>query len=340
MGVIHESLKAKTLEVIAPCMPDDMNDVCIVDPPDHSNVGDSAIFSGETDFLRRNYRSASLWFFDKKNYTNAHYKFIENSTLLAFHGGGNFGDIWPGPHKLRLQILEQFPEIPKIQFPQSISFAKDGLLERTQRAIEKQKNYTLFVRDTLSLSFAQKHFECNTYLCPDMAFSLRPIKRLPSEFDYFCLLRTDREKKLEKSDLIKDVMNQHALSYRINDWTDWQKTYWPSMEGAIRRLNGYYPDTTGLTRPISFSFREKFAWSRIHYGIKLLSSGKRVVTDRLHGHIISTLLEIEHFAFDSLDGKVSAFHKTWLGDDQNVKFLSSMEQLSDQLESWRDSATR
>jgi pyruvyl transferase EpsO len=48
-----------------------------------------------------------------------------------------------------------------------------------------------------------------------------------------------------------------------------------------------------------------------------------VVTDRLHAHILCCLLDIPHFVFDSLGGKVSAFHATWTQDNTNTQLITS-----------------
>ena len=36
-----------------------------------------------------------------------------------------------------------------------------------------------------------------------------------------------------------------------------------------------------------------------------------VVTDRLHGHVLCTLLDIPHVLLDNADHKLSAYHNTW-----------------------------
>lgn len=326
MNDTHSLLKNKTRAVIAPCLPETMDNICIVDPPSHTNVGDSAIFAGELDFLRQNYPSARLWFFDLNNYSHHYDKHIKGTCLLAFHGGGNFGDLWPAHHQFRLSILESFPEIPKIQFPQSICFENNELLQRTQKAIAKQKNYRLFVRDNSSFEFAKEHFDCETYLCPDMAFSLRPLQRPEAELDYFCLLRTDKERLVDKSSLIANTLASHSSSYKIDDWIEPDQSIWTSFDKSLTRLGRRYPQMIRFTQKPSLYIRENFAWMRLHRGINMLGSGQQVITDRLHGHILATLLGIPHFIFDSFDGKISAFHKTWLSDNTNVKFMNSFEE--------------
>ena len=50
---------------------------------------------------------------------------------------------------------------------------------------------------------------------------------------------------------------------------------------------------------------------RIRRAVQLLSSGRRVVTDRLHGHILTTVVGIPHDVLDKSYGKLGGFASTW-----------------------------
>ena len=49
----------------------------------------------------------------------------------------------------------------------------------------------------------------------------------------------------------------------------------------------------------------------LHHGLSILQRGQVLVTDRLHGHILATLLGVPHVLLDNADQKLSAFHNTW-----------------------------
>ena len=85
--------------------------------------------------------------------------------------------------------------------------------------------------------------------------------------------------------------------------------------GRIGSLPGY--------SDLAFAVRLKYARSRLNYGIALLSSGRRVITDRLHGMILATLIGRDVIAFDSLDSKVRSFHETWLRGSPSTRFAQS-----------------
>lgn len=53
------------------------------------------------------------------------------------------------------------------------------------------------------------------------------------------------------------------------------------------------------------------AWAKAIEGFRLLGSARLVITDRLHGHIMSTLIGTPHVLMDSKLGKNIDFHDTW-----------------------------
>jgi exopolysaccharide biosynthesis predicted pyruvyltransferase EpsI len=44
---------------------------------------------------------------------------------------------------------------------------------------------------------------------------------------------------------------------------------------------------------------------------RFLSQGRAVVTDRLHGHILSLLLDLPHVVLDNRIGKLRSYYETW-----------------------------
>ena len=59
------------------------------------------------------------------------------------------------------------------------------------------------------------------------------------------------------------------------------------------------------------NYFELLAMNRLRRGIDLLSSGNFIITDRLHVHILSILLGINHVVLDNSYGKVSRFINLW-----------------------------
>jgi exopolysaccharide biosynthesis predicted pyruvyltransferase EpsI len=102
--ILRNGLNGKIKELLVPLIVNKSEHICIIDPPGHPNVGDSSILLGELSFLKRKFPSAKLSFYDVQSYSASADVFIEEATILLIHGGGNFGDIWPHHHALRMRI--------------------------------------------------------------------------------------------------------------------------------------------------------------------------------------------------------------------------------------------
>lgn len=71
------------------------------------------------------------------------------------------------------------------------------------------------------------------------------------------------------------------------------------------------------------------AWAKAIAGFELLGSARFVITDRLHGHILSTLIGVPHVLMDSKLGKNLNFHNTWTRDCECTRIAFSIEQALD-----------
>jgi exopolysaccharide biosynthesis predicted pyruvyltransferase EpsI len=299
--------------------------IVLLDAPDHPNVGDQAILLGELAFLRRHFPQSKLHVASYTTYHAGLDELIRDADLTFLHGGGNFGDIWPQHHEFRLYVLETFRDRRLIQFPQSIFFSDTAALERTQRAIAACADFHLLARDERAFNFAREKLACPTTMCPDMAFSLGPLTPARPAMDVFCLFRTDKEVLEPKARAVARLLADAGLSHQIEDWLD-EPARAKYFHGILRRLAKRRVATSAVSSYGQYAF-EMYARARLKRGIRLLSRGEVVMTDRLHGFILSTLLGRRRFVWDSFDGKISAFHDTWLPDDEGVRFLHSVDEL-------------
>lgn len=274
--------------------------VALVDFPDHSNVGDSAIWLGEMVWLRGAGRAPA--------YTSALNNFSAEDLAQAvpegpilIHGGGNFGTSWVKHEALRMHLLRTFRGRPIVQLPQSIHYANDAAVQDMAQAIEGHGAFTLLTRDMPSFEFARRNFNCAVRLCPDSALLLGRQRRRPPGEDLLALLRTDHERTEDAS-----VMPDRVA------YTDWLH------EDRTERLNLRARAKIGALLPGSEQGKrlrryQALAHRRVQRGLEILSRGRIVVTDRLHAHILSLLLDIPHVALDNNYGKVSGFARQWTG---------------------------
>lgn len=276
---------------------------CLLDFPDHSNVGDSAIYAGELVLLealtgRRPDYVCTFGSFDRARLDSAC-----PEGVIFIHGGGNFGDIWPAHQAFREAVMAAYPGRRIIQLPQSLHFQGASARERCARAIAAHGDFHLWVRDAASEEIARSAFDCPVELSPDSAFALGPLARRGSPVvDVLALLRTD----VERVEL--DVTAFGAVDARVADWLEEQR---PSvLERGANRLQDLA--SGGLSREAREERRyARLAMARVERGLRLLSQGRTVVTDRLHAHILSTLLDIPHVALDNMYGKIANYRAAW-----------------------------
>ncbi len=326
-AMLQSSLQGLIEMALLPLVNGHHRHICLLDPPGHSNVGDQAILLGELAFLRRYFPDARISFFDVDNYSSGCDRFIEQSSIILMHGGGNFGDIWPRHHALRLRILDRFAHKRIVQLPQSISFAGADTLAQTRTAIGRHPDFHLFVRDHASAALAAGNFDCPVTLSPDMAFCLDPLLRMDPDVDVFCLLRTDKEVATDHRALLAAVAAMGDVA--SGDWIIEPIDRMKRLDRCLSRHSHGRPSATWPMNNTMLRVRETYARRRLAAGVAMLNRGRSVVTDRLHAHILSCLLGIPNYVFDSIDGKVAAFHAAWTHRSPVAHRMASVAQFRD-----------
>jgi len=260
----------------------------LLDFPYYANVGDSAIWLGARAYLAR-VGARVVYAADDKTYSKQTLgRRLQGGTILI-SGGGNLGDLYPRRQRFRERVIRDFPRHTIIQLPQSIHFRRREDLRHAQEVFNDHQNLILCVRDRHSLALARKHFSARIVLCPDMAFALGTLKRPAIRArTILCLLRTDTESRV-------GTLPRAGRDVVRADW----------MKGEELVL-GSPPEV----RPSLRSY-DRLAQRRLRRGITMLSHAGVVITDRLHGHILSILLGIPSILLDNTYGKNRSFYKTW-----------------------------
>lgn len=194
----------------------------LIDFPDHSNVGDSAIWLGEIELLTQLTGTKPSYVAKLEDFNTEDLLRALPTGPIIMHGGGNFGDIWPWYQDFREMIIERFKNRVIIQLPQTISFSKIESINKTAKTIEKHQNYHLLVRGQASYEFAKQNFQCAVQLCPDSAFGIGSIKRpTQASKEVFMLLREDAERAdYNRSKLYLLPNSMHA------DWLEEPERYY------------------------------------------------------------------------------------------------------------------
>lgn len=208
---------------------------------------------------------------------------------IAFHGGGNLGDLYEVEYSLKLRVMREFRSVRMHVFPQSIKFRNgDKVLKETRAALAGLTHplNSLAVRDVTSHAFALENFSLPNLridLTPDMAFYIgfRPdlrkllAPRTPqTTTDLLFFRRKDPEGSswdwaggAGHADFPQAFARQlskatdQSLTSATGDWINFDLTDDERRGGHIQ-------------------FR---AWRRFMLGAEWLSSTDFVVMDRLHG---------------------------------------------------------
>jgi exopolysaccharide biosynthesis predicted pyruvyltransferase EpsI len=276
--------------------------LAILDFPDIKNVGDSAIWVGEIAYLHDRYAKRPAYVCTLRDLSPRAMEAAVGSGPIFIHGGGNFGDVWPGHQQFREQVLKLWPDRKIIQFPQSLHFSSEARADEAARLIGRHKDFVLLCRDEESKHFAEKRFDCLVKLCPDMAFCIGAI-RPPAEpeFPVLAMLREDKEKV--------DRSGSGTGTIPVEDWitesaAEVRKAKALGIISALPSLNW---------NAIRFARYDSAANNRMARGVRQLARARVVVTDRLHVHIISLLMGKPHAVLDNSYGKIARFMAAFSG---------------------------
>jgi pyruvyl transferase EpsO len=334
VNALLESIRATLDATLTSAVPSGAP-VGIVGFPNHDNVGDAAIWAGETAWLRR-HGHAVRYACDLHGYSkDLLQRAIGDDGIILLHGGGNLGDVWPQHQELRERVVWDFPDHRIVSFPQTMQFSDQAALDRARECFNGHPRMAFLLRDERSLQRARAAFTGTSELCPDLAFELGPFSRLQSpDVQRLWLARTDTERagarlipEVERDDVLADWLSHahvadrprvRALKLRVEE----------KGRRHVRQPPSFLPS-------IHARLCDALAHARIRYGRRLLSRGDVVITDRLHAHILCVLSDIPHVLVDTGYGKIATFHSAWTSGlsfvrvaDGNVSAMEAAAQLA------------
>jgi pyruvyl transferase EpsO len=284
-----------------------------IDVPMYDNIGDLLIMQG------------TLAFFKKKNLSPKTLSLAEAfesswvapGDVLVFQGGGNFGDLYPNINDLREQIITRHPNNRVVILPQTIFFKSDAQRDRSAAAFRTHPDVHIFTRDRVTQAIARQ-FTDHVYLAPDMAHQLYPITPTASGTGVLRIERVDVEKPAEPESI-------RHLRYAT-------RTDWVELLGSQKKLIDFAWRMDGRFAKRHMAFARKW-FCRLYWlpvaqrfsnqAIDLFSRHDHIVTDRLHGHILSCLLDKKNTVIDNSYGKNSTYMNEWTGQSELVTLVEA-----------------
>ncbi len=302
-------------------------DYVLLDVPNHRNTGDNLIWEGELEFLKslpyNKLYGANHSCYDRNK--------VPSDSIILLHGGGNFGDLYRSSQNLKLQVVEEFKNQRIIIFPQTVFYKNEDNFKNDMKFFSSHKDLYLCVRDTVSYEMLRPYFkDTNLLLLPDMAFCLNLYneihKRVNDRILY--LKRTDAE--LNNDDQINTLLLKYkGKKIDVSDWTSYSNNKFINRfilykDEFFVRLSRFLLKIKALAWLADSEFGMNSKLSRkkhINNGIQFINRYDTVITTRLHGLILSLLLDKEIVLLDNSYGKNSNYYKTWLTGFDNITLL-------------------
>jgi len=306
------------------------NDFILLDIPNHRNIGDSLIWKGELEFFKTlSHKCIGQY----NRYTFKKSDIKSEKTIILLHGGGNFGDIYESSQSFKRYIIENFPDNRIIVLPQTVHYNNEANLKRDFAIFNNHRDLHVLVRDQPSYDTLKANFnEEKLKLAPDMAFFLdfdADITTNSSETRKSLYLnRTDAEASkdsfqnvIEGEYDIKDWPTYNSSSKRMNTITN----YVEALDGKLSKVIKYLP-ASSLIIDNAYGLKKKNGMDlHINRGKEFINQYHKVYTTRLHGLILSILLDKEVVILDNVYGKSKNFYDAWLKNFNNVKLYVKNE---------------
>ena len=298
-----EDIRDFTREVLTNTIGPPGTQVALLDTPRHRNLGDSLIWLGELDYfdnlgLHVSYHS------DLGRYNLSEVKDAGEDAVILLHGGGNLGDIYPLHEALRHRVVSDLPDRQIVVLPQTFHFRDPEKLAIAQKAYSKASDLTFLARDRTSLRLLQDNFPSNKVeYCPDLALGANISANVSPGHELLVLDRTDGER----------LDHDHIAG--SGDWAWTMPNHFAyAAHIAIGALHRRLPASTQkLTASQNQRSNARILELNVTAALKQFSSAGFVATNRLHAHILATLLGIPNAVVDNNYGKISRIFDEYTG---------------------------
>ncbi len=278
--------------------------VAIVGSPLHENAGDSMIWLGQLALLKA--LGQTVWAVrHPAALTDDFVRRLPSDVVIVDTGGGNVGDRWPYLHGHRERMYRLAGTRRIVQLPQSLAVRDLQSLTSVRALIERHPDVVLSWRDQQSADVAAELFpSARSLLTPDVAFAMRPLSIGRTAANPITVIARD---DCEGGELRRRCGAQTASP----DWTLGNRSdvvlrqlLWLTTRADIRA--GSKLDERTRRVLINRACR-----MTVVAAARQLSDALVVVSDRLHAHVLATLLGVPHVLVDGGYGKITSYVDTW-----------------------------
>ena len=313
------------------------SEVIYYGPATHRNLGDNLLVLGSISLLESFNKKLYFCGDSQSNYASPRIARCSDEEIkqriskthngfIYYHPGGNWGDLYLGAHNSRMHVLRYASDnnISVISGPQTLYY-KDRKNEESDKVYLNsflQKASIKFLwRQHNSYEYAQHNYQgFQSFEIPDVAFQIGVVEHLRrGTFDAVLLLRDDKETLLSPTSAsgICKKLAFYNLTCKEITWS------WPMVIN-----NGSDFDTQDIRSYLDSVWKQASG---------VVSLGKVVITDRLHGVIVSYMagkgvVYIENLSNKTQNTLATSFNgleDKCLGENKDPGFKSALGEIDD-----------
>lgn len=285
----------------------------LLDAPYYHNVGDVLIWTGEQSFLNDN----GIECLYTASYETCTFPKIGKDVTVLFNGGGNLGDLYHEHMDFLLSVIRHYPYNRVIVLPQTIYYEDVSLEEKDFKELLSHEDLYICCRDKVVYNHIQESFGSKALLLPDMAFCISESRLQP-----YIKKETNNKLIIEREDCEKSGSNINGDGV-ISDWPVFMYSFKRStfLNKIFKRIaDAKILLVTQISNRIWNWYALRFFQKlMIKEGVEFISPYKTVETTRLHGCILSILLDKQIVLVNNSYGKNKNFFDTWLYDLDSIK---------------------
>lgn len=290
--------------IISKNLPDRLwkKNIYLLGTEDFGNVGDHLIAISEIKYLKDHFPHYNIIEISASKYwyrINEVQKRIKKKDMLFLTGGGNMGDMYPYSEKIKEDVISRFKSNKIIIFPQTIYFDNLENIEKSKRIYDAANKLIIAARELYSYNLLKEIYpNAKILLVPDIVFYNNLHEQHKREGISLCL-RNDNER----------TMTKEAM-----------KTLMKILNDIDSRFSSF---DMQFDMDISLNKRQKY----IEMVLQRYYSSSLIITDRLHGMIVSTITETPCVAIGSKSYKMKGTYE-WIKDLEYIEFIDNVEELS------------
>lgn len=275
----------------------------LLDGCNYGNIGDLAITYAERRFLQKQGLSIQTYLLDEFwCHARALRSKAQSGAMMFYQGGGNFNSHYSHIDYSRCAELEYLSTPKTLIFPETLSYgnnARDAAEEKYVKNCFARHRPVVCAREQHSFALMRQAFPQNrVILVPDIVLSLGGDSLFSGathrEKTVLFILRHDVEKGVHvPTEEIKGLLERHGYSTCFTDLA-FSTSETVSLDDGVRHIKDM---------------------------VDQMRSSSLVITDRLHGMVLSSLCGTPCLAFPNSGRKVLDVYTSWLSDIGYVRFV-------------------